>query len=90
MKIPYTPPGVFFGQNPGREQFLVVIFPARRQKKNPWWCIRFLLPAALSPGWNHGWADRRRVGGQAYGSVLKREATHCGFGRADVDVLLLT
>ena len=35
MKIPYTPPGVFFGQNPGREQFLVVIFPARRQKKVP-------------------------------------------------------
>ena len=35
MKIPYTPPGVFFGQNPGGEQFLVVIFPARRQKKAP-------------------------------------------------------
>ena len=29
-------------------------------------CICFLLPAALSPDCNHGWADRHRVGGQAY------------------------
>ena len=72
----YTTRGIFRAKSWPRAVF-GRNFSRPASEKSPWWCIRFLLPAALSPGWNHGWADRHRVGGKAYGSVLKREATHC-------------